>query len=203
MEFSRQEYWSGFPFSPPGDLPNPVIKPTSLMRPTLAGEFFTTSSTWEAQHFLVSPRFWRWLTFLHLKWGPTHIPVTHQIARFPHLFLCVRKPELGGDKSLAQLWGQQVCLAWSPRERCVTSCDWLKHSDAPGPSFCLSCLGLPEQNSAAWGAEASHSYFSQFWRSKIRVPAWLGSLLSLACRRLPSGCILPRWRESSGLFLFL
>ena len=59
MEFSRQEYWSGFPFSPPGDLPDPVIKPASLMHPKLAGEFLTTSSTWEAQHFLVSPHFLR------------------------------------------------------------------------------------------------------------------------------------------------
>ena len=29
MEFSRQEYWSGLPFSSPGDLPNPVIEPGS------------------------------------------------------------------------------------------------------------------------------------------------------------------------------
>ena len=29
MEFSRQEYWSGLPFSSPGDLPNPGIKPRS------------------------------------------------------------------------------------------------------------------------------------------------------------------------------
>ena len=27
MEFSRQEYWSGLPFPPPGDLPNPEIEP--------------------------------------------------------------------------------------------------------------------------------------------------------------------------------
>ena len=27
--FSRQEYWSGFPCPPPGDLPNPGIKPRS------------------------------------------------------------------------------------------------------------------------------------------------------------------------------
>ena len=27
MEFSRQEYWSGLPFSNPGDLPYPVIEP--------------------------------------------------------------------------------------------------------------------------------------------------------------------------------
>ena len=30
MEFSRQEYWSGLPFSSPGDLPNPGIKAGSL-----------------------------------------------------------------------------------------------------------------------------------------------------------------------------
>ena len=48
MEFSRQEYWCGLPFPPPGDLPNPGIKPRSLMPPALAGVFFTTSATWEA-----------------------------------------------------------------------------------------------------------------------------------------------------------
>ena len=39
MGFARQEYWSGSPFPPPGDLPNPGIKRAS---PALAGEFFTT-----------------------------------------------------------------------------------------------------------------------------------------------------------------
>ena len=29
MEFSRQEYWSGLPFSTPGDLPDPGIEPIS------------------------------------------------------------------------------------------------------------------------------------------------------------------------------
>ena len=29
MEFSRQEYWSGLPCPPPGDLPDPGIKPWS------------------------------------------------------------------------------------------------------------------------------------------------------------------------------
>ena len=31
-----------------GDLLDPGIEPTSLMSPALAGEFFTTSTTWEA-----------------------------------------------------------------------------------------------------------------------------------------------------------
>jgi len=29
MEFSRQEYWNGYPFPSPGDLPDPGIKPRS------------------------------------------------------------------------------------------------------------------------------------------------------------------------------
>ena len=43
MGFSRQEYWNGFSFPTPGDLPNPGIKPLSLATLALAGEFFTTA----------------------------------------------------------------------------------------------------------------------------------------------------------------
>ena len=48
MGFSRQEYWSGLPCPLQGDLPDPGIEPMSLISPTLAGRFFTTSATWEA-----------------------------------------------------------------------------------------------------------------------------------------------------------
>ena len=48
MEFSRQEYWSGLPFSTPGDLPDLGIEPVSLTSPALAEGFVTTSATWEA-----------------------------------------------------------------------------------------------------------------------------------------------------------
>ena len=48
MGFSRQEYWSGWPCPPSGDLPNPGIEPASLMSPALTGRFFTTGTTWEA-----------------------------------------------------------------------------------------------------------------------------------------------------------
>ena len=44
MGFFRQEYWSGLPFPPPGDLLDPGIEPESLASPALAGEFFTTAS---------------------------------------------------------------------------------------------------------------------------------------------------------------
>ena len=39
MEFSRQEYWSGLPFPPPRDLPNPGTKSVSLASPALAVHF--------------------------------------------------------------------------------------------------------------------------------------------------------------------
>ena len=46
--FSRQENWTGLPCPPPGDLPDPGIKPISLTSPALAGGLFTTSTIWEA-----------------------------------------------------------------------------------------------------------------------------------------------------------
>ena len=49
MGFSRQEYWSGLPCPPPGDLPNSAIESESLTPPALAGRFFTTSTTWRGR----------------------------------------------------------------------------------------------------------------------------------------------------------
>ena len=46
--FSRQEYWSGLPFPPPGDLPDPGIKAVS---PALAGGFFTTELPGKTSRF--------------------------------------------------------------------------------------------------------------------------------------------------------
>ena len=56
--FSRQEYWSGFPWPPPRDLPNPGMESISLRPLALAGGFFTSSTTWEALDF------WSWQQFL-------------------------------------------------------------------------------------------------------------------------------------------
>ena len=66
MGFSRQEYWSGLPCSPPGNLPDPGIEPAFLLSPALAGGFFTTAATWEAG---VNPALW-----LTSKW-PDLIPL--------------------------------------------------------------------------------------------------------------------------------
>ena len=38
MGFSRQKYWSGLPWPPPGDLPNPGIKPVPPAAATLQAD---------------------------------------------------------------------------------------------------------------------------------------------------------------------
>ena len=53
MGFSRQEYWSGLPCLPPGDLPDPESELMFLTSPALAGAFFITSATWEAHSILL------------------------------------------------------------------------------------------------------------------------------------------------------
>ena len=42
MGFPREEHWSGLLLPPPGDLPNPGIKPASPAYSALAGRFFTS-----------------------------------------------------------------------------------------------------------------------------------------------------------------
>ena len=60
MGFSRQEYWSGWPRPPPGDLPDPGVEPRSLMSPALAGRFFTLAPpgkphSWVINLFMYTP----------------------------------------------------------------------------------------------------------------------------------------------------
>ena len=50
MGLFRQEYWSGLPFPPPGDLPYPRVKPRSPAPPALAVGFFTTSALGKPQY---------------------------------------------------------------------------------------------------------------------------------------------------------
>ena len=54
MGFSRQEYWSGWPCPPPGDLPDPGIELVPPMLPALAGKFSITSATWESRSWTIT-----------------------------------------------------------------------------------------------------------------------------------------------------
>ena len=56
--FSRQEYWSGLPFPPPGDLPDPVIEPGS---PALQADSPLSEPTVEPSTFYFSLLKWQLL----------------------------------------------------------------------------------------------------------------------------------------------
>ena len=60
MGFSRKDYWSVWPFPPPGDRPDPGIEPESPTSSALASEFSTTSTTLqydpEIPHLGIYPR---------------------------------------------------------------------------------------------------------------------------------------------------
>ena len=47
--FSRQEYWSGLPFPPPGDPPDPETESVPPVSPSMAGRFFTTDAPGKPQ----------------------------------------------------------------------------------------------------------------------------------------------------------
>ena len=52
MGFSRQEYWSGLSFLPPGVLLNPGMEPPSSASPALAGRFFITKLPGKADYMV-------------------------------------------------------------------------------------------------------------------------------------------------------
>ena len=70
MGFSRQECWSGLPFPPPDDRPNPRIKPGSLTSPALAGGLFTTRATWEAQIINMAQQIGQFDELTHAEQNP-------------------------------------------------------------------------------------------------------------------------------------
>ena len=99
MGFSRQEYWRGLPFLPPGDFANLGIKPESLLSPALAGRFFTPGATfpgnlWHSWHSLACSSITPTSAFVvtwHSPWLSLHVAIFsqgHQLywARSPFYF---------------------------------------------------------------------------------------------------------------------
>ena len=72
---------------PPGDLPNPGIKPMFLTSPALAGRFFTTRTTWEAHLMFSSVQFSSFAQLCPTLCDPMNhstpgLPVHHQLLEF-------------------------------------------------------------------------------------------------------------------------
>ena len=82
MRFSKQEYWSGLPCPPPGDLPDPGIRTHIILRhPGWASEFFTTVSPGKpcvlsVNHFKSSQSSLQGRARAPLQWSVLHSSVS-------------------------------------------------------------------------------------------------------------------------------
>ena len=79
MGFSRQEYWSGFPFPLPGDLPDPGVKPASPVASASAGRFFFLKII-TLQNFVFSSQTSTWISHTY-----TYIPSLFKLPLSPTL----------------------------------------------------------------------------------------------------------------------
>ena len=100
MGFSRQEYWSGLPFPPPGDPSDPGIKSASLVSTPLADRFFTTVPPGKPMNELLS-------------------------LRVREIGLRANTPggrEKGAIQSKTNNWRAHACISWT-----VTGCQlWVR-----------------------------------------------------------------------------
>ena len=115
MRFSRQEYWKGLPFPPPGDLPGPGIKPKSL-----AGGFFTTKSPGNPYSDPRSPKKSTPASYAHFS--PPGLP-------------CCRGCDLVAVPGTLWIFTLAVPSAWNtfPLDICIIN----------SPTLLSSCLHIP------------------------------------------------------------
>ena len=124
MGFTRQEYWSGLPFPLPGDLPDPRIKPASLVSCIGKSGLFTTSATHQfssvpSLHGKLMGKQWKQWDFIFLGSKITaDDDCSHDIKK--HLLL--------GRKSMTSFSSVQFS---SVPQSCPTLCDPMNRS-TPG-----------------------------------------------------------------------
>ena len=97
--FSRQEYWSGLPSSPPGDLPNPGIEPRSL---SLQADSLSSEPLGKPFFF-----FFFFSTQFILRWCLVeYISICHQ---FWLIYKCVTNYYIGFSVSISV---HKLCYQW-------------------------------------------------------------------------------------------
>ena len=126
MGFCRQECWSGLPYPPPRDLPDPGIEPTSLMSPALAGMFFTTSATWEDRQHLYLNHSLLWSYFFMQR------ILSAQLLSGVWIFATLCK----------KIIVHQAPLSVGPSKNTGVGCHFLLQGIFPtqGSNLCLLCL---------------------------------------------------------------
>ena len=90
MRLSRQEYWSGLPWSPPGDLSHPGIEPGS----PVSGRFFTTEP----------PRNFPYVFIIN-------ICMYTYVYIYTYIYLKVTTPKVGRHLQVSNMWLQTFSVA--------------------------------------------------------------------------------------------
>ena len=128
---SRQEYWSGLPCPPPGNLPHPGIKPRSLTLPALAGGFFTSSTTLGSPPFVLHICLW-------------NLPHPREGNGTPLQYSCLDNPMDGGA------WWAAVHGVTTERLHFHFLLSCIREGN--GSPFQCSCLENPRDSGAWWAA---------------------------------------------------
>ena len=95
VDFFSQEYWSGLPFPPPGDLPDWGMEPESLVSPVLVGRFFTTVPSGKPSMYQDILPFYGWVRF-HCKYIP-HFCLSIPLFMDSWHPILSHKPRVGGS----------------------------------------------------------------------------------------------------------
>ena len=116
--FSRQEYWTGLPCHPPGDLPDPGIKCVSPVSPALQAVLYPLSH-WVSSYIFIGHSFWYafplWFSTdieyssLCYKVGPCCLSILyilslHLLVSDSQSFLLRNSLPLGNHMSVLYVW---------------------------------------------------------------------------------------------------
>ena len=118
MGFSREGYWSGLPFPPPGDLPDPRIEPRSPVAPALAGEFFTTEPPGKSHQDLLLHTLTLGARVSAYEFGrtqicrPKQVPMCSLKKNFVDIFVtCVALSSVGPRAAVTLDWFEEFITA--------------------------------------------------------------------------------------------
>ena len=186
--FSRQEYWSGLPFPPAENLPNPGIEPSSLTSPALAGRLFITLQTGEpnknfpGQHLLINeltawqPPFlpldvWLLRSWQQPKWATASAPFADEgVSLLKVTWLA---------QGHSTLYSKQQRLDWNSDLLVLDPLPCSAHFCSAGPWWQQTYgVAAPEPWSPAGSLPSSTSSLESFPEAE---PAQLGRLGGLGC----------------------
>ena len=145
MEFSRQKYWSGYPFSSPGDFPDPVIKPRS---PEFQADSLPSESSAVVRYNCLKKKKRNHFLY-HLVTSEVPIPrYFTDLAVFVHLF-----PIMKSELSLT-IWMNSL-----PTHTCQVFKDCVSWLWRVGPSPVSNCV----LNRTSFSFDFIQSYMKAVW----------------------------------------